>query len=223
VVKNPTIRKHQFNANSSPNEIGLGKHFHAEGCQDFVLEAREGIDPRPRLVLIEQLAASIVNVRVRACLWALLRASVLAGSWFAFPHAAFAANDPLFQYDDPIGKTLSACVGSPKNQTTIGLAQCYSDAYASYERLLNKVYPLVLQHLDPASRALVKQSQVRWLAWQKAELEAQRGSWTQQRGTIFEIEIPQARALAVRSRILELYLFWPGYATESNSFIHPWQ
>jgi uncharacterized protein YecT (DUF1311 family) len=140
---------------------------------------------------------------------------------FAFPQTASASQDSFSGYDDPIAKTLSVCLDTPKNQTTIGLSACYTAAYDSYQKLLDKVYPLVLQHLDPASRALVKQSQERWVAWQSAEWRALRGPWTDQQGTIFEIEIPSSRALAVRDRIIELYVFWPG-PSESRSFLHPW-
>lgn len=142
----------------------------------------------------------------------------------ALPLAARAAvsSGPFVQYDDSIATTLSHCVDTPANQTTVGLESCYEAADAAYEHLLHVVYPLVLKHLDPVSRSLVERSQQRWLLWQKAEFAAQRGPWTGDSGTIIEFEIPKAEALAVRDRIFELYLFWPGYATESTSFTHPW-
>ena len=64
-----------------------------------------------------------------------------------------------------------------------------------------------MAELDPKSRALVRASQRRWVAFREAEHEAMGGPWRQDKGTIIRVLTVNADLSAIKERVQELELY----------------
>ncbi len=105
---------------------------------------------------------------------------------------------------DPIDKALDACLASPAANSTAGQVDCAAKAAAAWDRELNQVYQKLLQTLDPASQALLRNSQRQWLAFREAEKKFDAGPWIQQQGTVAQTTVALANVDMLRSRVLTL-------------------
>jgi len=105
---------------------------------------------------------------------------------------------------DPIDVALDACLASPDGQSTFGISACLSDAYAAWDKELNRVYPSLSASLDAKSRGLLKRSQRQWIAYRDAERKFWLAPWTDDRGTLIRITLGQANVDLVKDRVLML-------------------
>lgn len=133
---------------------------------------------------------------------------------FALP-AARAAEHPSLP--DPVAAALDRCLAKPSTESTLDVRDCYRTAARGYETRIASTYASILKHVDPASQSLVRNSQQAWLAYRNRVLAVDRGSWTGDRGTIVGIEIDEANVSALRARLVELRVVWPGFAGEDAS------
>lgn len=110
---------------------------------------------------------------------------------------------------DPIDTALSKCLDSPAGESTQGMVECIDKAYRSWDAALNKVYGELMKQLDPKSAALLKASQLKWIAYRDAEKDFFAGPWTADRGTIIAVTLDQAGADIVKDRVLVLRGYLP--------------
>jgi len=141
---------------------------------------------------------------VHACFCAIFIFAMVA------PYIADAAEHPPLA--DPVDAALDRCLSASTTKTTLDIRSCYQRAEHAYDGLLAKAYQNALHHVDPASQALIRASQESWLAYRRREIRAQRGPWINDRGTVVSIEVDEANLAAVHARLVDLYLFWPGFA-----------
>jgi len=149
--------------------------------------------------------------RVRLLLYALVLATVI-------PVCSSAAGDDL-GLADPMNDALHNCLKAPRTKSTIDIRECYATAERAYEAHLTKTYAGVLKHVDPKSRALISASQEAWLAYRKRTFAAQLGPWSGSRGTYIGIATDEMDVAAVRQRLIELYMIWPGFVSEERGAI----
>ncbi len=133
---------------------------------------------------------------------------------FALP-AARAAEHPSLP--DPVAAALDHCLAKPSTQSTLDIRDCYRSAARGYESRIASTYASISKHVDPASQSLVRRSQQAWLAYRSRVFAVDRGGWTGDRGTIVGIEIDQANVSALRARLVELRVVWPGFEGENAS------
>ncbi len=105
---------------------------------------------------------------------------------------------------DPIDQALDACLAGTAANSTAGQVNCTSKAAAAWDRELNQVYQKLLKTLDPASQALLRNSQRQWLAFREAEKKFDRGPWISKQGTVAQTTVALANVDILRSRVLTL-------------------
>jgi uncharacterized protein YecT (DUF1311 family) len=135
----------------------------------------------------------------------LLQAAALAALALALAlQAAPAVAQPA---PDPIDTHLNACLAEPAGQSTAGMVTCTSEALRAWDQRLNDVYQQTMKALDPKSRDLLRTAQRQWVAFRKAEGAAQRGPWTEDRGSIIRLQIMGKNLAALKARVSELQLY----------------
>jgi len=151
-------------------------------------------------------------VRLRATALLSLVAFVVAG--FGPQRARADEHPPLA---DPVHARLDACLVHRQNgSTTLELRECYLTAERAYERRLAETFTGVLGHVDGRTRAEVRASQAAWIAYRKRVQMAQRAPWAERRGVLVSIDLDEANLAAVRARLLELRMIWPGFSRDTG-------
>ncbi len=127
------------------------------------------------------------------------RVSALVFAAMVCFHAAHAQDTK-----DPIDKALDACLAGPSGNNTAGQLDCAQKATASWDGELNTAYQKLMKSLDPASQALLRNSQRQWLAFRDAEKKFDAGPWSAKGGTMAGVNIAMINTDIVRSRVLAL-------------------
>ena len=76
---------------------------------------------------------------------------------------------PQEQSQHPIDKALDAC--TDKNGSTAGMVQCTDQAYAAWDKELNKNYGLLMQNLKPQQKEALKAAQLEWIKQRDLEFK----------------------------------------------------
>lgn len=123
----------------------------------------------------------------------------------------------VYAQENPIDKRLNDCL--EKNQTTIGMSECLTIAINEWDKELNDNYKKVMALLDKPKQEKLKEAQRNWIAFRQSNdqriidmLTAEEGY-----GTIVQIQIPDMKMTTIKSRALELKIYYD-YLT-SGEFI----
>ena len=130
--------------------------------------------------------------------WILSGSLALTLALAALPALAQTAETPD---PDPIDLALDACFASPDGQSTLGMSECLSTAYAAWDKELNATYQSLSASLDAKSRGLLRRSQRQWIAYRDAERQFWSAPWTEDRGTLIRITLGQANVDLVKDRV----------------------
>ncbi len=128
-------------------------------------------------------------------------AALLAVAILAAAAPARAQDDA--QRDHPADRAMRACIDR-SGGVTADMLDCADSAYGAWDRELNAAYQSLMARLDPASRALLRDAQRRWLAFREAETAFQRGPWTGQGGSLERIMLTFRNVDTLRERALAL-------------------
>src|SRR5690348_16577318 len=69
----------------------------------------------------------------------------------------------------PIDKSLDACLD--KDSSTAGMVNCIGEAYAKWDKELNRLYAELMKRLAADGKATLKDAQVQWLKFRDAEFK----------------------------------------------------
>ena len=126
------------------------------------------------------------------------------------PSSALSPSTPYVR--DNVGTKLDACLHDPATKTTIDISKCYDTARTAYASALDAAFAKALAHLDATSAERLRTSEKSWEAYRKDETHAEQGPWVTGRGTIVGSQIAQVDVAALKQRIIEIDLLWPGLA-----------
>lgn len=104
--------------------------------------------------------------------------------------------------EHPINRALSVCLD--KDYTTVGMIDCASTAYESWDDELNKQYRALLVKLSPADAAKLKDSQRKWLAFRDAEVSLIDSIYAKLEGTMWLPTIVMDKSTIIEERTLQL-------------------
>lgn len=107
-----------------------------------------------------------------------------------------------------IDKQLRLCLDSNENQTTIGMIQCTNRAEDLWDVELNKYYKLLMGVLDKDQKILLKEAQVKWLAYRDSEIKLASDLYYSLEGTMWRIVYADRRMEIVKQRAEELRLYY---------------
>jgi uncharacterized protein YecT (DUF1311 family) len=103
----------------------------------------------------------------------------------------------------PIDKTLDACID--KNGSTAGMVQCTDQAYAAWDKELNKNYGLLMLNLKPQQKEALKAAQLEWVRQRDLEFKFIDSVYDALQGTMYIPMRIAARLEVVKHRALELH------------------
>lgn len=117
-----------------------------------------------------------------------------------------------------IDRKLSECLDA--NPSTAGMVGCMNDAYAAWDKELNAVYKALMEEVDEETKASLKSSQLRWLAYRDEEFKLIEDLYGHFDGTMYQPMIVEDRIKIVRHRVLELAAYadlFQNFETEAPS------
>ncbi|HVS82562.1 MAG TPA: lysozyme inhibitor LprI family protein [Pyrinomonadaceae bacterium] len=120
-------------------------------------------------------------------------------------HPAAIASPSLTQEQSkhPIDKALDAC--TDKNGSTAGMVQCTDQAYAAWDKELNKNYGLLMQNLKAQQKDALKAAQLEWIKQRDLEFKFIDSVYDALEGTMYISMRIAARMEVVKHRALELH------------------
>ena len=107
-----------------------------------------------------------------------------------------------------IDKQLNACLDSAENQTTLGMIECTIRAEDLWDVELNKYYKLLMGVLNKEQKILLKDAQVKWLAYRDSELNLSSDIYYGMEGTMWRIVYADRRMEIVKKRAEELRIYY---------------
>jgi uncharacterized protein YecT (DUF1311 family) len=102
----------------------------------------------------------------------------------------------------PIDKALDACLD--KDSSTAGMANCIGEAYAKWDKELNRLYTELMKRLGADGKAALKEAQIQWLKFRDAEFKLLNGIYDKLEGTMYIPMRIDSRLQIVKSRALDL-------------------
>ncbi len=72
--------------------------------------------------------------------------------------------------EDAIDKALSACLGKPGNNTTVGMCDCISTAIGQWDKKLNTTYKALQAKVDTAAKSKLVEAQREWVKYKEKEI-----------------------------------------------------
>ena len=140
-------------------------------------------------------------------LFSLLASVVLLSSTatvsFGNPLVSAAASGAQEPSQHPIDKALDAC--TDKNGSTAGMVQCTDQAYAAWDKELNKNYGLLMQNLKPPQKEALKAAQLEWIKQRDLEFKFIDSVYDALQGTMYIPMRIAARMEVVKHRAMELH------------------
>lgn len=103
----------------------------------------------------------------------------------------------LVQGDHPITQALQAC--EQKNDATLAMQACLSDAKSRWDRQLNINYQALLRMLSPEQQRTIKAAQRSWLIWRDAQFSAIAAAYSQE-GTLWGLVAGEQQVTLVREQ-----------------------
>jgi uncharacterized protein YecT (DUF1311 family) len=100
-----------------------------------------------------------------------------------------------------IDKDLKKCMD--KNQTTLGMIECYGNAYAQWDKELNKQYNAILKDLKGDARKQFVVAQQQWIRFRDADTQAIISGYPTE-GTFWGIVRSADKVHLVRDRAVQL-------------------
>ncbi|MBN1637724.1 MAG: DUF1311 domain-containing protein [Ignavibacteriales bacterium] len=102
---------------------------------------------------------------------------------------------------------LEECVN--ENQTMSGSAYCYSEAQIKWDYELNRVYKELKVKLNSEQKEILKNAQLKWIAFRDVEFELLETVYSSLLGTIYLADLAFYKMEIVKKRVLELenYLY----------------
>lgn len=107
-----------------------------------------------------------------------------------------------------IDNQLRLCLDSNENQTTIGMIQCTNRAEDLWDIELNKYYKLLIGLLKNDQKALLKEAQVKWLAYRDSEIKLAGDIYYNLEGTMWRVVYADRRMEIVKQRVEELKYYY---------------
>jgi uncharacterized protein YecT (DUF1311 family) len=98
----------------------------------------------------------------------------------------------------PIDLELAACL--EKNDSTMGMVECYGEAESRWEQELNRAYRALLAPLDEQPKRRVQEAQRAWLGFRDGELSAISSVYSAREATIWRIVAARQSMEVVRSK-----------------------
>jgi uncharacterized protein YecT (DUF1311 family) len=108
-----------------------------------------------------------------------------------------------------IDKDLKKCMD--QNQTTLGMTECYGNAYAQWDKELNKQYNLILKDLKGDARKQFVTAQQQWIKFRDADMQAiitgypTEGSFWGIVRSADKVQLVRARAVQLKQRYLSMH------------------
>ena len=109
----------------------------------------------------------------------------------------------------PIDKTLDACID--QNGSTAGMVECTDQAYAAWDKELNRNYGELMRALNPKQKEALRLAQLEWIKQRDLEFKFIDSMFDTFQGTMYipmrigaRLDIIKQRALALKTH-LEVY------------------
>jgi len=109
----------------------------------------------------------------------------------------------------PIDKALDACID--KNGSTAGMVECTDQAYAAWDKELNRNYVELMRTVKPKQKEALRLSQLEWIKHRDLEFKFIDSMFDTFQGTMYipmrigaRLDIIKQRALALKTH-LEVY------------------
>ena len=117
---------------------------------------------------------------------------------FLFASVSFAQEDSKHQID----KALDACI--EKDGSTAGMVRCTDQAYAAWDKELNKNYLALMRQLKPSQKEVLKTAQLEWIKSRDADFKVIDSIYDTLQGTMYIPMRIDARMELVKKRALQL-------------------
>jgi uncharacterized protein YecT (DUF1311 family) len=129
---------------------------------------------------------------------------ILMVTCFSYPLATPTSRGSVAQEptQHPIDKALEACID--KNGSTAGMIQCTDQAYAAWDRELNKNYGELMRALKPAQKESLRLAQLEWIKYRDLEFKLIDSIYDAMQGTMYIPMRIDARMEVVKKRAVEL-------------------
>jgi uncharacterized protein YecT (DUF1311 family) len=124
-----------------------------------------------------------------------------------FGAALLLASLPLAAQDDaadPIDTAFDDCLAAPAGESTQGMVECAVAAYQSWDAALNDAYDALMDALDPAQQAALRDAQRKWIAFRDADKAFGASTMTPDSGSMLRVSLNFAAVDTVRARVLAL-------------------
>jgi uncharacterized protein YecT (DUF1311 family) len=102
----------------------------------------------------------------------------------------------------PIDKALEACIDT--NGSTAGMVQCTNNAYAAWDKELNKNYGDLMRALKPKQKETLRLAQLEWIKYRDLQFNLINSIYDTMDGTMYIPMRVSARMQVVKERALEL-------------------
>jgi len=102
----------------------------------------------------------------------------------------------------PIDKSLDACLD--KDSSTAGMVNCIGEAYAKWDKEMNRLYAELMKRLGADGKAVLKDAQVQWLKFRDAEFKLLSSIYDKIEGTMYIPMRADSRMQIVKNRAIEL-------------------
>ena len=102
----------------------------------------------------------------------------------------------------PIDKTLEACID--KNGSTAGMVKCTDEAYAAWDKELNKNYGELMRQLKPQQKEALRLAQLEWIKQRDLDFKFIDSLYDTFEGTMYIPMRIDARLEVIKKRALEL-------------------
>ena len=124
--------------------------------------------------------------------------------FFALLSVLLLATVPMAQEErrHPIDKALEACID--KNGSTAGMVQCTDNAYAAWDKELNKNYGDLMRALKPKQKETLRLAQLAWIKYRDLQFNLIDSIYDTMDGTMYIPMRVSARMQVVKERALEL-------------------
>lgn len=102
----------------------------------------------------------------------------------------------------PIDKASDACI--ERNGSTAGMVECTDQAYAAWDRELNKTYGQLMRTLSAKQKEPLKLSELEWIKYRDLEFKFIDSIYGTMQGTMYIPMRVAARVEVIKKRALEL-------------------
>lgn len=126
-----------------------------------------------------------------------------------FGYAAIAQNE--VEEEHPIDIKLDQCLDIDTNQTTYGTIACFETSREDWDIELNKYYQLLMDVIQEDAKAMLKESQLKWIEYRDLEYAFSNKMHTDMEGTLWKIVAAGRRYEIVKARALELKSYYETY------------